>query len=81
MELLEQLEARVEALLAELDRLREENNRLRGELEGVTGHRNSLEEENRGLREALEQGESLRNEALRRIDALLHRIEEHGGIE
>ena len=40
-----------------------------------------LEEENRKLRDALTQEEHLRVEALKRIDALLRRIQEHDSVE
>lgn len=81
MELLEQLETRVAALLSGLDTLRAENARARAELEALAAAKAALEEENRGLREALDNGEALRAEALRRIDALLRSIQEHDSVE
>ena len=40
-----------------------------------------LKEENQKLREALENEEKLRTEALNRIDALLRKIQEHDSVE
>lgn len=81
MELLEQLESRVTELLDKLDRLEAENVRLRSESSAVVAEKAVLEEENRKLRDALTQEEHLRVEALKRIDALLRRIQEHDSVE
>lgn len=81
MELLEQLESRIDGLLNTMARLREENARFKAEAVKMAESRNFLEEENRRLRESLENDEALRNEARKRIDALLCRIQEHDSVE
>ena len=81
MELLEQLESQVEALLARLDRLKAENARINAESAAVAAENEALDKENQKLREALENEEKLRTEALNRIDALLRRIQEHDSVE
>ena len=81
MELLEQLESQVEALLARLDRLKAENANIISESADVAARNDALDEENQQLREALENEEKLRTEALNRIDALLRRIQEHDSVE
>lgn len=81
MELLEQLESQVEALLAQLGRLKAENARIRAESADAAAQNDALDEENQKLREALENEEKLRTEALNRIDALLRRIQEHNSVE
>lgn len=81
MELLEQLEAQVAELLARLDRLRAENTRLHAEASAIVAEKAVLEEENRKLHDSLAQEENLRVEALKRIDTLLHRIQEHDSVE
>lgn len=81
MELLEQLESHVTALLAKIDRLKAENMRIRAESAAMGTEKTALEEENRRLHEALGKEENLRGEALKRIDALLRRIQEHDSIE
>ena len=78
MELLEQLEAQIAELL---DRLRAENTRLHAEASAIVAEKAVLEEENRKLHDSLAQEENLRVEALKRIDALLHRIQEHDSVE
>lgn len=81
MELLEQLEIRVAELLATLDRLRAENSRAQSAISALDMEKTALEEENRRLHAALERGEELRREALRRIDGLLRKIQEHDSVE
>lgn len=81
MELLEQLETHVTALLAKLDRLKAENTRFRAESSAAVAEKAVLEEENRKLHESLAKEETLRTEALKRIDVLLRRIQEHDSIE
>lgn len=80
MELLEQLEARIGDILASQDRLKNENTRLREEIEAAVAAKTSLEGENRKLRDALAQEEAMRNEAMKRIDALLRKIQEHDSV-
>ena len=81
MELLEQLEKQVVALLDRLDRLKTENARLRTESAAMGADKAALEEENLRLLEALEKEEQTRKAALGRIDALLHDIQEHDSVE
>lgn len=81
MELLEQLEKQVAALLDRLDRLKTENARLRTEFAAMGADKAALEEENLRLLEALEKEEQTRKAALGRIDALLHDIQEHDSVE
>ena len=81
MELLEQLESQVVALLARLDRLKAENAKINAESAAVAAENEALDKENQKLREALENEEKLRTEALNRIDALLRRIQEHDSVE
>ena len=81
MELLEQLESQVEALLARLDRLKAENAKISAESAAMAAQNEALDMENQKLREALENEEKLRTEALNRIDALLRRIQEHDSVE
>ena len=70
MELLELLEQRVEALLTEVDGLRDENRRLHAELATL---QHSVEDADE-LRRQLAQ-EQVRADALDRVDRLLKRIE------
>ena len=81
MELLEQLESQVEALLARLDRLKAENAKINAEYAALAAENEALDMDNQKLREALETDEKLRTEALNRIDALLRRIQEHDSVE
>jgi cell division protein ZapB len=71
MDLIEQLEGRIDATLEELAALREENRRLREEADhGKT----ALEEENRTLREELEEERATKQAVLDRIDSLLKKL-------
>ena len=70
-ELLDLLEERVASLLVETHTLRQENERLRRELQESAA---PLAEENTTLRAALTEERSVRETAVQRIDALLHRI-------
>ena len=81
MELLGQLETQVAALLARLDRLKSENTRISAESAAMGAEKTALEEENHRLREALENEEQLRTQALTRIDAVLRNIQEHDSVE
>lgn len=73
-ELLDLLEERVTALLGEVRSLRLENNQLRRDLADKIA---PLTEENASLKEALDQEQTTRETAARRIDALLRRLSEH----
>lgn len=81
MELLDRLEQRINDLLAKLNDFKSENTRLRDTLSNMALEKSALEEENRKLHESLAQRDALREEAVRRIDALLCRIEEHDSVE
>ena len=81
MELLGQLETQVAALLARLDSLKAENARISAESAAMGAEKTALEEENHRLREALENEEQLRAQALKRIDAVLRNIQEHDSVE
>ena len=67
--------------MARLDRLTAENAKISAESADVAARNDALDEENQNLREALENEETLRTEALNRIDALLRRIQEHDSVE
>ena len=67
--------------MARLDRLKAENAKISAESAAVAARNDALDEENQKLREALENEEKLRTEALNRIDALLRRIQEHVSVE
>ena len=73
MELLDQLEQRVTALLARLDALSEENASLR---QTQAHELAALTEINQTLREELEVERSRNKTALTRIEALVERIKE-----
>lgn len=81
MELLEKLETQVAALLARLDRLGAENERVSAESAVLREEKAALEDENHRLREALENEEQLRAQALKRIDVVLRNIQEHDSVE
>lgn len=81
MEILEQLEIRIAELLGRLDILRAENAEARQAVSDMAAEKAALEEENRRLRSALESGEELRREALRRLDGLLRKIQAHDSLE
>ncbi len=78
MELLDLLEQRVDALLAQQTKLAEENARLRLEVEnGLSG----LAAENQTLRESLEEERRAKAAVLSRLDALLLRLKAHSVVE
>ena len=81
MEVLEKLEQRIPELLAGVDRLKAEIARIRSETGATAARITELAEENRRLRASLAQEESTRAEALKRLDVLLRKIEEHENIE
>ncbi len=73
MELIDQLEQRVESLLGTLDVLREENRRLKDEVDlGLA----ALEDENRALKEQLEQERATQSAVRERIDVLVSRLKD-----
>ncbi|MDR2573418.1 MAG: cell division protein ZapB [Desulfovibrio sp.] len=81
MEILDKLEQRITELLAAFDGLKAENARIRAEATTTGAGMRELEEENRRLRASLAQEEGRRSEAVKRLDALLRKIEEHESIE
>ena len=81
MEFLDQLETRLGDLLSRFDRVKNERNRLRAEVEALTARIAGLEERNRNLDAALAREENRRGEALKHIDALLHKIQEYDSVE
>lgn len=81
MESLERLETCIDELLAKFDLLQAENARLQEELASMDRNRALLEEENRNLHGALSHAEGQRLEALKRIDLLLRKIQDHDRVE
>ena len=81
MEFLDQLETRIVDLLTRFDRMKNERNRLCAEVEALTARIAGLEERNRNLDAALAREENRRGEALKHIDALLHKIQEYDSVE
>ena len=73
-ELLDALEERIIGLLGAIDDLRRENASLR---EDITKATSPLVEEIRALKESAARDEETKKAAVRRIDALLLRINEH----
>ncbi len=73
VDVLEKLEARIDDLLAELDLLREDNQTLRATAAGLA----ELRQENRELRDMLEQNQRLHTELAGRLDGLLARVIGH----
>lgn len=80
MELLGRLEAQVDWLLQELNHLRAENARSRAELSALQAELAELGDAKTKLQDLLAREEALRTEALKRIDALLRRIQEHDSV-
>ena len=81
MEFLDQLETRLVDLLTRFERMKNERDRLRAEVEALTARIAGLEERNRNLDAALVREENRRGEALKHIDALLHKIQEYDSVE
>ncbi|GFM37074.1 cell division protein ZapB [Desulfovibrio psychrotolerans] len=76
MELIDQLEQRIESLLAAMAVLREENRRLKEEVDlGLA----SLADENRALKDELEQQRSTQDAVRERIDVLLRKLKDQTG--
>lgn len=80
MEALDQLETRVNELLARLDMLRMDNARLQTELAEISREKQNLADENHNLHASLAHAEGLRAEALRRVESLLLKIQEHESV-
>ena len=71
MELLDLLENRVTGLMAEVDRLRAENSRLREDVVTAESLLATSEEEKRALKESLTQEQQVK-------DAVLQRLKDYG---
>ena len=78
MELLDLLENRVTGLMAEVDRLRAENSRLREDVVAAESLLATSEEEKRALKESLTQEQQVKDAVLQRIDGLLQRLKDYG---
>jgi len=72
MELLDLLESRVDSLVTEIESLRKENAKLR---EDASVGFASLTEENKHLKQALEEEQHLKDAVLKRVDGLLSRLQ------
>jgi len=79
MDVLGQLELRVEQLLARLDTLKTENSHLQGELARKCGECDKLATENKTLRDSIRKEEERRLLALERLEALLRKIRDYAG--
>ena len=72
MELLDQLESRIDSLIVETERLRAENEQLRVD---VSTGRKALAEESTSLKRALKEERKLKEAVSQRIDMLLQRLQ------
>ncbi|MFV0347840.1 MAG: cell division protein ZapB [Halodesulfovibrio sp.] len=76
MELIDQLEQRIDSLLETIAVLKEDNRRLKEEVDlGLS----VLEDENRALKEQLEMERSTQDSVRQRIDALLLKLKDQTG--
>lgn len=80
MDLLEQLEAKVDELLARQEALSLSNGRLLAEIDALNREKTDLADKNNNLHALLEQERNLRAEALRRVENLLLKIQEHDSV-
>lgn len=80
MEELEQLEISINALLARVRNLEEDNQKLRDQFQSLNGQVAVLAGEKQALLAATRQGEQLRSDVLHRIDGLLQKIVEHDSV-
>lgn len=78
MDVLAQVEMRVDQLLARLVELQAENRSLVSEILGLKRENGELAAANRQLKDIHLRDDALRLEALRRVEALLRRIREYG---
>ncbi len=78
MEILNQLEQRVQSLLEEVATAREEKKRALVDMGAHATELQALKEENQKLKEALVQEKQVRDEVLQRIDMLLERLKDLG---
>jgi cell division protein ZapB len=72
MQLLDLLESRVDSLVTEIEFLRKENAKLR---ESASAGLTTLTEENKHLKQALEEEQQLKDAVLKRVDGLLSRLQ------
>lgn len=76
MELLDQLEQRIESMLTSISTLQEENHRLKEEVDqGLS----ALADENRALKESLEEERKMRESVLQRVDSLIGKLKDRSG--
>lgn len=78
MDVLLQLESRVEQLMERLEILRIENSRLGEELSQAAQENIHLATQNRALRQSLECEIAIRKAALERLGALLKKVKDYG---
>ncbi len=81
MDVLAQVEMRVEQLLARLATLQAENASLVTEISDLKRNNGELAAANRELKNIHLRDEALRMEALRRVEALVRRIQEYGSVD
>lgn len=81
MKSLEQLESGIVSLLDKLVVLKEENSRLKAENSVLAEKNAALEEEFKKLKDVVEEEENLRAEILRRVNALIRRIQANDSLE
>ena len=78
MELLDLLEQQIDMLLGQLTTLRQDNARLRNEVETKLS---SLAAENQALKDSLEEEKRTREAGLDRLDAILRRLKDSAAEE
>ena len=78
MDALAQVETGVERLLARLETLKAENESLATEISGLKRENGELAAANRELKNLHLREDALRMEALRRVEALLRKIQDYG---
>ena len=81
MDVLAQLELRVEQLLARLEMQKAEISRLAAEVDALRQENAELTSANHMLGESLARNKAARQEALKRVDALLARIRDIRSVD
>lgn len=81
MDALAQVETGVERLLARLEKLKTENESLVAEISGLKRENGELVAANRELKNIHLRDNALRMEALRRVEALLRKIQDYGVVD
>lgn len=81
MDVLAQVEKRVEQLLARLDALQTERESLIREVSGLKRENGELIAANRELKNIHLRDDALRMEALRRVEALLRKLQDSNVVE